>query len=163
MRASMRPRRPQTTAARMARVLLGLVVVVVIVAVGAAVLTGIGVIDSVDRATYVAANERTFKTLPVPPHARLLRSATHPRRNDGARLVGYTTTHVFVLPPGTSSAAVIAFYRRRLPRAWERQIYLEPNRYRGPIVQFRAGVQQLEVAVRRRKPQLVVTVDHDYY
>jgi hypothetical protein len=138
-------------------------VVIAVASVAVGVFIGIGAGNEIDRTRYLAANARILKDVPVFPGAYLLRSGIRARRADGARVVGYATTEVYVLPRGTTAAAVTAFYRRRLPRTWRQQVFLRANRYRGPGVQYRNGVQQLQLAVRKSKPQIAVTVDHNYY
>lgn len=138
-------------------------VVTALAAVAVGIVVGIGAGDEIDRTTYLAANARILKGVAVFPGAHLLRSGIRARRADGARIVGYETTEVYVLPRGTTAAAVTAFYRHRLPRTWKRQVLLRANRYRGPGVQYRKGIQQLRLAIRKSKPQIAVTVDHSYY
>jgi hypothetical protein len=138
-------------------------VVTALAAVAVGVFIGIGAGNEIDRTKYLAANARILKGVPVFPGAHLLRSGIRARRADGARVVGYETTEVYVLPGGTTAAAVTTFYRRRLPRTWKRQVFLRATRYRGPVVQYRKGTQQLQLAVRKSKPQIAVTVDHSYY
>jgi hypothetical protein len=139
------------------------VVVTALAAAAVGVFIGIGAGNEIDRTKYLAANARLLKAVPVYPRADLLRTGIRARRADGARVVGYETTEVYVLPRGTTAAEVTAFYLRRLPRTWKRQVFLPANRYRGPGVQYRKGVQQLRLAVRKSKPQIAVTADHNYY
>ena len=124
---------------------------------------GVNAGNEIDRTKYLAANARVLKGVPVFPGARRLRSGIRAQRADGARIVGYETTEVYVLPRGTTAAAVTAFYRRHRPRTWKRQVFLPANRYRGPGAQYRKGIQELRLAVRKSKPQIAVTVDHNYY
>jgi hypothetical protein len=134
------------TSSRTGRI-VAVAVVTALAAVAVGVFIGIGAGDEVDRTKYLAANARILKGVPVFPGAHLLRSGIRARRADGARVVGYE----------------MEFYRRRLPGTWKRQVFLRANRYRGPGVQYRKGIQQLQLAVRKRKPQIAVTADQNYY
>jgi hypothetical protein len=143
--------------------MVAVAVVIGLAAVAVGIFIGVGAGNEIDRTKYLAANARILKRVAVFPGAHLLRSGTRARRADGARVVGYETTEVYVLPPGTTAAAVTAFYRRHLPRTWKRQVLLSAKRYRGPGAQYRKGIQQLQIAVRKSKPQIAITVDHNYY
>lgn len=150
------------TSSRTGRI-VSVAVVTALAAVAVGVFIGVCAGNDIDRTKYLAANARILKGVSVFPGAHLLRSGIRARRADGARVVGYQTTKVYVLPRGTTAAAVTAFYGRRLPPTWKRQVFLPANRYRGPGVQYRKGIQQLQLAVRKSKPQIAVTVDNSYY
>src|ERR671930_2159967 len=73
------------------------------------------------RAPYVRENLALLRSLPVVPHAKLVRTASNPyreREQDDAPVKGYGTTQVYNLRSGTHAESAIDFYRRALDGRW---------------------------------------------
>jgi hypothetical protein len=81
---------------------------------------GSGARDEV-RAPYVRENLALLRSVPVVPHAKLVRTASNPyreREQDDAPVKGYGTTRVYNLPSGTHADSAVDFYRRELAGRW---------------------------------------------
>jgi hypothetical protein len=127
------------------------------------------VLRSVNKSAYVAANERVFKTVPVPRRARRVNTysigipspdACFPREN-GPPYSAYGTWHVYEIPRGRTTSSLLGFYRRRLSQTWQLRMSMPAE------ATFRRGAASLHVAVTRRERQrpayLLLNVDHAGY
>jgi hypothetical protein len=110
------------------------------------------------RAPYVRENLALLRSLPVVPHAKLVRTASNAyreREQDDAPVKGYGTTQVYNLPSGTHAASAIHFYRRALDGRWTEVAGSDE------YVSLKRGDAYLHILAGRRR--LYVEVDHDCY
>lgn len=110
------------------------------------------------RAPYVRQNLALLRSIPVVPHAKLVRTASTPYREseqDDAPVAGYGTTRVYILPSGTHPDSAVDFYRRVLAGRWTE--VAGSHEY----VSLKRGDAYLHILAGRGR--LYVEVDHDCY
>lgn len=110
------------------------------------------------RAPYVRENLALLRSLPVVPHAKLIRTGSNPyreREQDHAPVKGYGTTQVYSLPSRTHAESAIGFYRRALNGRWTE--VAGSHEY----VSLKRGDAYLHILAGRGR--LYVEVDHDCY
>ena len=110
------------------------------------------------RAPYVRENVALLTSLPVVPHAKLVRTASNPyreREQDDAPVKGYGTTQVYNLPNGTHAESAIDFYRRALDGRWTEVAGSDE------YVSLKRGDAYLHILAGGGR--LYVEIDHDCY
>ena len=127
------------------------------VAVLVATACGSGARDAA-RAPYVRENLALLKSLPIFPHATLVRTVSNPyreREQDDAPVTGYGTTQLYRLPSGTHAGPAVDFYRLALRGRWTEVAGSDE------YVSLKRGDAYLHVLAGRGR--LYVEVDYDCY
>jgi hypothetical protein len=122
---------------------------------------------SVDKVSYVAANEEVFRQIPVFPGSKLLNSYSigNPASNrclpteNGPPYDSFATTRWYSRPKATPTGAIVRSYRERLVPAWQLRGYSATTPPRDSA--FRRGAAMVYISETDRGWEL--NVDHAAY
>ncbi len=138
------------------------------------VATGLVACGSVDRNSYVHANEQLAKQIPTYPGAVLTKESSSPSYSQEGpemlrQLIGYNTLYEYRLPARVKGTTVAAYYRHKLHWKLEEALISPPPPSAAPgdktiVLNFRHGNAAVSINLENAfVHRMEIAVDHADY